>query len=476
MGKLKKIALSFLFIITITGILFLRYWAYYPVENIKLSGKASAVSQGEACRFPMGLEYAVFPETWIIDITISAENSFYKDITLEESKYIIFLEGVKITEGSYPSINIDSTLEPKFPIIKTSLDMRELSENEPQIIQAAVDNNGRLSLSVSVKLTMPAKFLDLIRIGTAEKTEEVNLDLQLVGSFKISSFEWKKGIRKVNDCNPGDSMTAEFDLWVDGCIDDEVETEVIEICEDGSTRRLTRQPILEELHWGYNHISVDGGAPEHPPLDCIGYSIRLLYGDLEVWCSPTDPPSLGLIEAFDLIVALSDEGISITLRGRGGCSGDTIDLKIRSDLEVSVDLKVEPGTILINSGSGQNMVIAEARTLRLEPEVEVELTIEAYCLDMHKDNPSSSEVFTVSEGYEGYCPEAVELMLSLGDVSWEHKSVLGIQLALWAVIEDPSRDEVEGIIRVNQSDFEDAMWLLENMGIDPNEKRLFIEG
>jgi hypothetical protein len=66
-------------------------------------------------------------------------------------------------------------------------------------------------------------------------------------------------------------------------------------------------------------------------------------------------------------------------------------------------------------------------------------------------------------------------MLSLGDVSWEHKSVLGIQLALWAVIEDPTRDEVEGVIRVNESDFEDAMWLLENMGIDPNDKRLFIE-
>jgi hypothetical protein len=52
-------------------------------------------------------------------------------------------------------------------------------------------------------------------------------------------------------------------------------------------------------------------------------------------------------------------------------------------------------------------------------------------------------------------------MLSLGEVSWEHKSVLDVQLALWAVIEDPSRGEVENILRVSDSDFEDALWLFE---------------
>ena len=163
------------------------------------------------------------------------------------------------------------------------------------------------------------------------------------------------------------------------------------------------------------------------------------------------------------------------MRGRGGCSGPTIEVKIKSELEVSVDMKVEPGIILINSGAGQNMIIAETSTIRLEPKIEIEFIIEAYCLDMHKDNPNSSEVFIVSEGTEEYCQEAKELMLSLKDVSREYKSVLGIQLALWAVIEDPPRDEVERILRVSESDFEDAMWLLENIGIDPNEKRLFTE-
>ena len=70
----------------------------------------------------------------------------------------------------------------------------------------------------------------------------------------------------------------------------------------------------------------------------------------------------------------------------------------------------------------------------------------------------------------------VELMQSLSGVSREHKSVSGIQLALWVVIEDPPRNEVENIFRINESDLQDAVWLLENIGIDPNQKRLFKEG
>ena len=95
---------------------------------------------------------------------------------------------------------------------------------------------------------------------------------------------------------------------------------------------------------------------------------------------------------------------------------------------------------------------------------------------MHKDNPSSAEVFIITEDYEGYCVEAVDLMLSLSGVSWEHKSVSGVQLALWVVLEDPPRSEIERIFGVSESALEDAEWLLENIGIDPNQKRLFTEG
>jgi len=474
MGMLKKAALIILFTVVVISVLFLRSWAYYPIENIELSGKASAVPQGEVSQTPIGLEHAVFPETWLINVDIDAENYFYKDILIEEADYVIYLEDVKIAEGSYSSITIDSTLGADLPTIRTLLDMEDVAVNEPQLILTALNNNGKLSLSVSVELTMPAKFLDLFRIGTAEKTEEVSLDLQLVGSFKISGVEWKRGIRTVTDCNPGDSMTADLELWMGGFVGDELEAEVLEVYQDGSTNVLTRE-TLEEIRWGHNFISVNWEVPESPSMDCIGYSVSILYGDLELWGSSTEAPSLRLIEAFDLSVALSDEGITITLRGRGSCSGDTIDVEIKSELEVSVDLKVEPGTILINSGDGQNMIIAESSIIRLEPEIEVEVKLEAYCLDMDKDNPSPSEIFTVSEGDELYCTEAMELMLSLDEVSWEHKSVLSVQLALWAVIDDPSREEVESILRVSDSDFEDAMWLLENIGINPNEKRLFME-
>lgn len=474
MGMLKKIALISLFIVVVTGILFLRSWAYYPIENIKLYGKASAVPKGEVFQTPIGQELAVFPETWGINIDISAENYFYKDIELDEVDYVIYLEDVKIAEGNHSSILIDSTLRTNLPTIETSLNMSEVAVNEPQLILTALDNNGELSLSLSLELAMPARFLDLFRIGTAERSEEIDLDIQLVGSFKISGFDWKEGTRTVNDCNPGDSMTTELEVWTDGFIGDEVAAEILEVYKDGSTKALTRE-MLEEIRWGYNILEINWEIPESPSMDCIGYAVSLQYGGLELWCSSTEPPSLRLIEALDLSATLSDEGITITLRGRGGCSGDTIEVKIKSELEISVDLKVEPGTILINSGEGQNMIIAESSIIRLEPEIEIDINFEAYCLDMHKDNPSTSEVFTVYDGAEGYSSDAKKLMLSLGGVSWEHKSILGVQLALWAVIEDPSRDEVGNILRVSDSNLEDAMWLLENIGIEPNEKRLFME-
>lgn len=474
MGKLKKIALVFLFIVVFTGLMFLRYWAYYPVENLEISGKGSATPRGTFSYIPIKDELALFTETCIIDVDISVSSSFYKDILLEEAKYVIYLENVEIAEGRFHDIIIDSILTTNLPSINFSLDMKEIAKNNPQLIEAAALDQGMQRLRISIKLTSPAKFLDVLRIGSAEASDDVFVEINLLDTLRVSSFEWKSGFRVVEDCNPGDELVAEFDIWKKGLVGENVEAEIIEAVNDGSIRTLTKQTLEEDLIQGFNTFNFGWSVPDSPSPDCIGYSMRIIYEDVEVWCSPLNPPSIRLIRSINLLDAFSEEGITITLTGRGYSSGETIKLKIKAEIEASVDLKVEPGIILINSGTGQNMITAETSTVRLEPEIELELKIEAYCLDRHKDNPSPSENFTISSDLI-YRIEAVELMHSLSGVTWEHKSVNGIQLALWAVIDDPTRSDVEKTFRVSESDYEDAAWLLENIGIDPNQKNLFKE-
>ena len=475
MGKLKKIAFTFMFIVAVVGVLFLRYWAYYPVECLEISGKASAAPRGAASVKAVGDERVVFPETWLVGVNITLSKSFYKDIKLEEVEYVVYLNDVEVAEGGFQGIIIDSPHRTPLPTIEVQLDMNKMAENNPQLIEAALRNNGRLRLKATVRLIMPAMFLDFLRIGTAETSDNVLADLDLVGSLRVSSYTWKSGYRTISDCNPGDVLTAELNVRSEGFVGKNIETEIIEISKDGSTRILTRRSLEEELKKGYRSISINWIVPESPPLGCVGYSIRLLCEGLELWCSPLEPPSLLLIRSMDLLWAFSEEGVTITLRGRGYCSGDAVELKITSELKASVDLKVEPGTILVNSGEGQNMILAETTTVRLLPGVEVELKLEAYCLDLHRDNPNSSEVFTVSEDLEGYCPEAVDLMKSLGGAPREYRSVSGVQLALWVVIEDPPRSDVEKVFSVSESALEDTRWLLENIGVDPGQKKLFTE-
>jgi hypothetical protein len=254
---------------------------------------------------------------------------------------------------------------------------------------------------------------------------------------------------------------------------EEVVAEIIEVARDGSTKTLDSLTLEEELEPGYEHLTFNWSVPDSPPLDCAGYSIRVLFEGVEIWRSPLDTPSIRLVRSYTLLEVLNEDVITLTLRGRGYCAGDAIVLNVTAELEFGVDLKVEPGVVLFNSGTGQNMITAETSTVRLEPKVEVELKIEAYCLDLHKENPSSSESFTIAEGLGGYVEGAAELMKSLEGVSYEHKSVSGVQLALWVIIEDPLRSDVESVFRVGEDGIEDAKWLLQNIGIDPNQKNYF---
>lgn len=177
---------------------------------------------------------------------------------------------------------------------------------------------------------------------------------------------------------------------------------------------------------------------------------------------------------YDLFDAVDEGLVDVEFRGTGYCSGDAVKLEITPKLDVSIDVEITLGLILINSGSGQNMIVAETRIVTVKPDVELDLDIEAYCLDSHKPNPSSKETLSVQTDPGAYGEDVVALMESLEGIPSSQKSIEAVQIALWVITDDIS----EGDLRIDYSteDIEDAEWLLENAGIDTAGKKLFQKG
>lgn len=175
----------------------------------------------------------------------------------------------------------------------------------------------------------------------------------------------------------------------------------------------------------------------------------------------------------NLSSALDNDFVSCEFRGRGYCSGLAIRLILTSQLNLTIDISLEPGMILINSGSGQNMILLDQRTLEVEAEIEASYDLEGYCLDLHKGNPSIFENFTILNGTGEYGDEISALFDYLSRLPSSARPVIAVQLAIWVLTDDIARDEIP--FDYSESDIEKARELLEGAGFDVSEKRLFQE-
>jgi len=174
---------------------------------------------------------------------------------------------------------------------------------------------------------------------------------------------------------------------------------------------------------------------------------------------------------YSLTDAVNEGYINVEFRGTGHCSGDSVELDIKSNIDLTLKVEIKPGLILVNSGAGQNMVTAVSVNITVKPDAELYYTIEAYCLDMHKDNPSRDEVFSVQVGWGSYSVDVLNLMRSLKDAPTDRKSVSSIQIALWVITDNISVEELR--VPFIDEDIQNAKWLLENAGITTSNKQIF---
>jgi hypothetical protein len=178
---------------------------------------------------------------------------------------------------------------------------------------------------------------------------------------------------------------------------------------------------------------------------------------------PEPPPRYTLIDAAE------QEIVTAEFLGTGYCSGDVIQMKVESEVEFELEIEIKPGWILINSGSGQNMIIAEELTVTVKPGIKLDMKIECYCLDIDKTNPSSQETLSLRDDPGTYGPKVAELMRFTRTAPATRKSLKAVQIALWVLLGDVSRIPLTH----SESDILDAKWLLENIGMDVSERTIF---
>jgi len=472
--SIKKIGLIVFISLLTLAIIFgaINVSMYTNTRNIKLSVTHASESLGSILSIQLADGLGVFPQSWELTFNIWIQNDDDFRRQIEEVNYIISLDDSIISEGQFKAISVSETRSTKLPDITTTLSMEELVDSNPQLITSATNNDGKINFKISVDIKTSVLLFG-IRIGSAVKSDDLWEQVQLVDSISVIGFDWLSGERHVDECYPGDDVRGQFRISRTGVTEAPLEAKISEISSDGSETVLALHQLEGELEPYYSEMFTSWSVPEEPSIDCVGFSIHLLYAGIEIWSTQVETPSLQLVRRYTLSEAIDQDFIVMSMVGTGYCAGDAVDLKVEVELEVSIDLEIESGTVLVNSGSGQNMIVGESQVLRMEPKIEVEVSVESYCLDMHKDNPSSSETFTVLLDSGEYTEDAIMLMTSLEDAPYEYKSVAGVQIALWAVTDNPSREEVDRIFTVTESYLEDAAWLLQNIGIDPSSKEIF---
>ncbi len=145
-------------------------------------------------------------------------------------------------------------------------------------------------------------------------------------------------------------------------------------------------------------------------------------------------------------------------------------------------VQVKAGTVFLNgNGGGQNMVVTEGASLTLGcGEAEISMPVDAACIDMHKDVPSSSDSMTVdTDPYDHEAEVAAVLQAAKGGDNNAR------QMAVWIVRSNPqSLGEMPfvstGLGEPDQSEqerrLEGARKILAKAGLDPSSYAVFQSG
>ncbi len=130
------------------------------------------------------------------------------------------------------------------------------------------------------------------------------------------------------------------------------------------------------------------------------------------------------IEAGFVTISITGDGLT------------RVDISIKPKVELNLEVEVEPGTILLSGTEGvQNMVIRKQEFIYLEPDpqVDVSLEVEVSCVNMHLEQPSSANAFSISPE-----PASGDLGKLLAIVDFPYLDLALQQYAIWTITDNPT--------------------------------------
>ena len=241
---------------------------------------------------------------------------------------------------------------------------------------------------------------------------------------------------------------------------------------------------IVSYEWDFGDGTTELGATvTHAYSNERTYTVKLTVTDND-GLSDTDTIKITVTTPrYTLSEAIDKNFVKAEITGSGASSGDCINLELTRLTPYTTEIRVPKGLVLLASGAAQNMVVYKVSgipkgTMWITPVTKIVLDssepltfiLEAYCLDFHKENPSSSTKFSVGTLTD---PRILRILDASDNLSSDITSVGAIQTAIWVVTEDISKKELVDRFSVEQKDIDTAKVVLEEAGIDTTSKRLF---
>ena len=176
----------------------------------------------------------------------------------------------------------------------------------------------------------------------------------------------------------------------------------------------------------------------------------------------------------DLNDVLRNGQARLTANGNGSSSGAAVDgfLRNLTTGELRININIDRGIYLVNSGNGQNMIGTRIYLrggryssdgsryfIVLPPQANTEVSFVAFCANIELANPSSEESFSIGNMPADIGTIAAKINRYLSEHSDDENRVTVAQIALWRT-QGKTRSEIERYFRFTQNDWDNASVLL----------------
>ena len=148
---------------------------------------------------------------------------------------------------------------------------------------------------------------------------------------------------------------------------------------------------------------------------------------------------------IELIQAIQDKKVSVSVASTGNYSGKCMELKIKNLTNVPYTVTVAAGTIFIPEDEGeQTILIPQKNLIALQPAENKSITIGGYCTELKDRCPQTSSTFTIAKNTSQPLTDLIQCMAPLKNLD---ESL--IQQSIWCITDGESPSNITSVNEVN---------------------------